>query len=254
MQMGVYSASERFVTRAPERVTHHSFSFGEFYDPANLGFGPLLAFNDDHLGRGAGYPDHPHRDLEIVTWVLEGALVHTDSLGHRSVLPAGTVQVQSAGSGIVHSEVADPGPARTRFVQAWLRPDHPGTPPARFTEIGLGVSGLGGSGLGQSGLAAVAGAGAPLPLDVAGATFWVGRLAAGSTHALPAGSRHHVFAATGAVLLEGGGLEGGRLEGGRPEGARLAAGDAARLSDVGGLRVSVESDAELLVWTLPREH
>lgn len=229
MQMGVYAASERFVTRAPERVTHHSFSFGEFYDPANLGLGPLVAFNDDQLSRGAGYPDHPHHDLEIVTWVLEGALVHTDSLGHRSVLPAGTVQVQSAGSGIVHSELADPGLERTRFVQAWLRPDHPGTPPARFAA----------SGMAGTSLTPVAGAGAELPVDVVGATFWVGRLAAGTTHALPAGFRHHVFAATGEARLDG---------------VRLRAGDAARLTEAGGVSLHVEADTELLLWTLPRDH
>jgi quercetin 2,3-dioxygenase len=181
--MGVvlYGGSHRFRTTEPDRTTRHSFSFGPHYDPANLGFGPLVAHNDDLVSPAGGYPDHPHRDLEIVTWVIDGALLHTDSLGHRSVLGPGTLQVQSAGSGIRHAEIADPGSGPTRFVQAWLRPDEPGLPPKRRLASDPGLAG--------AGLVPVVGGpsadGAALPLGVAGA----GLLAGGQPPARRSGSR-----------------------------------------------------------------
>ena len=134
MAVALYAGSQRSSSTADGRVTRHSFSFGPHYDPANLGFGPLVCHNDDVLDPSgvevAGYPDHPHSELEIVTWVLEGALVHTDSTGARHVVEAGHAQVLSAGTGIRHSEVADAGlggrepgldePAATRRT-SWAR-------------------------------------------------------------------------------------------------------------------------------------
>lgn len=235
--MGVllYDGSHRFRTTEPDRVTHHSFSFGPHYDPANLGFGPLVAHNDDRLAPGGGYPDHAHRDTEIVTWVLDGALVHTDSLGHRSVLGPGTVQVQSAGAGIRHTEVADAASGPTRFVQAWLRPDEPGLPPERrVAEVGPAAPGAG------AGLVPVAG-GSGLPLGVAGAVLLVGRLAAGDEVRLPEGSRQHVFVAAGAVHLP---------ELAPDDPARAAGqGDAWRVGDRPGLRLRAGTDSEVLVWS-----
>ena len=94
----------------------------QHYDPDNVGFGSLVCHDDHLLGPGVGFDEHPHRDLEIVTWVLSGALQHSDSSGHTGVVRPGEVQVLSAGSGVTHSEIAGPdGP--TRFVQAWLTPD-----------------------------------------------------------------------------------------------------------------------------------
>ena len=133
MTLEIHPARRRFRTVAGGRVTWHSFSFGAHYDPENVGFGPLVALNDERLEPGAGYADHGHRGVELVTWVVEGSLVHADSSGAREVLPAGTVQVQTAGSGIAHSEHAGPGPGPTRFVQAWLRPDDEDRPPERRT-------------------------------------------------------------------------------------------------------------------------
>ena len=180
MGIDVYAGSTRPLTRRPDRVTAHSFSFGEHHDPANLGFGPLVAHNDDRLQPGGGYPTHGHRDTEIVTWVLAGGLVHTDSLGHRSLLGPGTVQVQSAGSGITHAEVADPGSGPTRFVQAWVRPDVPGGEPARHVATPGACPGP----------SSVAG-GPGLPLGVAGATFWVGSVVGEAV--LPEAPLLHVF-------------------------------------------------------------
>ncbi len=237
--MSVYAGSERFASRLPDRVTHHSFSFGEFYDPENVSFGPLVAHDDHHLSWGAGFEEHRHADVELVTWVLHGTLVHTDSLGHASTLPAGTVQVQSAGTGITHAEHADTSAEPTRFVQSWLRPDEPGEPPARFTAAGLAGPGL----------VAVAGEGGQLPVGTRGATLWIGTLEAGSEHPLPVSPRHHLFVATGSVRLRLPSLGGGH---GEP--ALLEAGDAVRLWDAEGeegLAVAAVTAAEVLLWTLP---
>jgi len=121
----VRRAADRFVTEADGILSRHSFSFGAHYDPGNIGFGALVAHNDENLPPGTGYPDHPHRDVEIVTVVLEGALRHTDSAGRTGVLMPGEISRTSAGAGIVHSEVTEPG-VTTRFVQTWLRPDESG--------------------------------------------------------------------------------------------------------------------------------
>ena len=99
MTIDVRGASDRFVTREHGRVTAHSFSFGEHYDAENVAFGPLSSHNDDRLEPGAGYGEHAHSDVEIVTVVLEGALRHTDSEGNTSVLEPGQVSRTSAGSG-----------------------------------------------------------------------------------------------------------------------------------------------------------
>ncbi len=224
MTRAVYAASQRSSSTGEGRVTRHSFSFGPHYDPANLGFGPLVCHNDDVLEPGAGYLEHPHAELEIVTWVLEGALVHTDSTGARHVVDAGRAQVLSAGSGIRHSEVGDPASGRCRFVQAWITPTTPGSEPSYV--VGEAPS----SG---SGLAEVVG-GEGLPIGVRGARLLLARLEPGGSLELPEESRQHVFAVTGAVDLDG---------------VALSSGDAVRLTDEPGQRVRATEPSELLVWT-----
>ncbi|PKH42127.1 pirin family protein [Nocardioides alpinus] len=224
MTRALYAGSDRSSSTAEGRVTRHSFSFGPHYDPANLGFGPLVCHNDDELAQGAGYAEHPHSELEIVTWVLEGALVHTDSTGARHVVEAGRAQVLSAGSGIRHSEVADPGSGRCRFIQAWITPSAPGTQPSYV---------LGEAPPAAAGLVEVVG-GYGLPIDAAGTRLLVARLAPGESVALPEDPRQHVFAATGAASLDG---------------VPLAAGDAVRLTDEPGRVVRASEATELLVWT-----
>lgn len=240
MAATVYAGWQRFSTHEADRVTRHSFSFGQHYDPANLGFGPLVCHNDDLLQPGGGYPDHPHRDLEIVTWVLSGVLLHTDSTGHTSPIGPGTVQAMSAGSGIRHAEVADPASGPTRFVQAWVRPDSPGGSPVHDT---LAVD------LDGPGLVPVAGAGG-LPIRTTGASLQVARLAPGESVALPDAPLVHAFAATGAVDLDGGtgGGTGGGTDG-EAGGGRLSAGDALRLSDEPGRGLTAIEHTDLLVWT-----
>ena len=127
MAVEVRRGAERPVTRADGRETRYGFSFGAHYDPANTSFGLLVACNEDLLQPGAGYGPHPHRDLEIITWVLSGSLLHEDDAGGRSVLGAGAVQRMTAGRGVVHSEVAGPEPVH--LVQTWLVPDTTGLEP-----------------------------------------------------------------------------------------------------------------------------
>lgn len=117
----VIRSSERFVSQRDGITTRHAFSFGDHYDPANVSFGPLVALNDELFEPGAGYAEHEHRDIDIVTWVLEGSLLHEDSSGRRETITNGTVQRLTAGSGVRHSEVNAGGPGeRLRLVQLWF--------------------------------------------------------------------------------------------------------------------------------------
>src|SRR3954467_14780992 len=130
MAVDVRRAGERFWTRAGWLESWHSFSFGQHYDPANTHFGLLLVSNDDVVAPGTGFETHPHRDMEIVTWVLDGQLVHQDSSGHSGVIYPGLAQRMTAGRGIRHSEKNDSwrlGGEEHRnpvhFVQMWVVPD-----------------------------------------------------------------------------------------------------------------------------------
>lgn len=120
----VRRAGDRFVTRTPGVRTWHAFSFGPHYDPAHVAHGRLVAHDEHLLAPGAGFGPHPHRDLELLTWVLSGALHHEQD-GRTSRVPAGTLQRLVAGDGVVHDERA--GSAATRFLQLWLTAP-PGTP------------------------------------------------------------------------------------------------------------------------------
>ena len=122
-------AAERFHSRQGWLDSWHSFSFANHHDPAWMGFGPLRVINDDRIAAGRGFGMHPHRDMEIVTVMVEGALDHQDSIGHRSSLRAGEVQRMSAGTGIVHSEIN--GTAEScRLLQIWIEPSRRGLPPS----------------------------------------------------------------------------------------------------------------------------
>ena len=220
-------AGERFCTEAEGRTTWHSFSFGAHYDPRNVGFENLVAHNDELLPPGTGYADHPHSDIEIVTWVLSGALRHTSSVG-TGVIGSGQVQRLSAGSGVVHSEMAE-GPEETRFLQAWARPDEPGlVPDYRSSDVTIGEEWTcvaDGDGRGV------------VPISARGTSLHAADLGAGRRIALPESSRLHVFVASGRVLL------GERV---------LPPGDAARLLDEGGRRLTAEEDSHLVVWSFAR--
>lgn len=114
----------------------HSFSFGGYYDPAHMGFGALRVINDDVVAPGAGFPRHDHQDMEIVTYVLEGALEHQDSLGNKGLIRAGEVQRMRAGTGIEHSEYNASAAEPVHFLQIWITPDQHGLEPG-YEQISL---------------------------------------------------------------------------------------------------------------------
>ena len=221
MTVVVRRGLDRFVSREAGRQTRHSFSFGESYDPERVSFGPLVALNDDLLGAGAGYDDHEHSDVVLVTWVVTGSLVHTDPSG-TSVLQAGDAAITRAGSGITHSERA--GEPATRFLQAWLTPGEPGGAPRRSVLT---------PDLADGGLAVVATAD---DLGVPGATFAVGDLPAGATVTVPPASRRYLFVATGALV---------RSSLAQP----LSAGDAFEVTGDHDLTVSTGVPTQLVVWS-----
>ena len=221
MTLEVRPAADRFRTRAEGRDTFHSFSFGPFYDPHNLGFAAMVAHNDENLPPGTGYDDHRHADVEIVTWVLSGALRHTDSTGRSQVLGPGEVLRTSAGSGIVHAEVsAADGP--TRFLQTWLRPDEAGTVPS-FAATRVGAT---------PGLTEVVGPHGAVDIGTRGARLLIGAPGPG-TLVLPDAARLHVFVVDGEVMV------GERA---------LRPGDAARLTGESGRAMQVDAPGVVAVW------
>jgi redox-sensitive bicupin YhaK (pirin superfamily) len=232
----VRRAGDRFVTPGDGVVSRHSFSFGPHYDPGNVGFGLLVVANDDVAAPGGGYPTHPHRDVEIVTWVLAGALAHQDTAGHGGELVPGVVQRMSAGRGVRHSELAaGAAGAGARFVQMWLPPTTPGVDPS-YGQADV-TAALAGGGLVPvvSGLRRHADAVA-VGLGQDAAALHVGRLRAGESVTLPSAPFVHVYVTAGAVDAETAGS--------------LGEGDAVRFTDEGGRTVTATGDAELLVWEM----
>jgi quercetin 2,3-dioxygenase len=234
-------AEDRFVTTAPGRTSWHAFSFGEHYDPGRIGAGALTVCNTELVHTDHGYPDHPHRDTEIVTWVMEGSLRHTDSSGSSGIVHPGLAQRMSAGSGIVHAEMndayrLDPSrpPRPVRFVQMWLRPDLPGGCPGQ-AQRELSISDL------AEHLVPVASGRHPdaaVGLGTADATLWATRLAPGARRRLPGTGRTFLVVVRGVVDLEGVGL--------------LRTDDSVELVGHGGASLSGVADAEVLIWELGR--
>ena len=231
-------SGDRFLTVAPARAdaaegwarTRHSFSFGEHYEPDNVGFGPLVALNDETVRAGEGYPEHSHRDTEIVSWVLSGTLSHSDSAGHVGTVGPGVVQRLSAGSGVTHSEGATTD-APVHFVQTWVRPDEAGTPP----EYALGAVDEDALAAGWVPVASGSEAGSAVALLSRGTTLWVTRLAAGEERRLLEAPSAYVLLALGAVDVATVGP--------------LAQGDALQLAVPAPFRLVAREASELLAWT-----
>jgi redox-sensitive bicupin YhaK (pirin superfamily) len=236
----VRRGGDRFVTDVEGRVTRHSFSFDRHYDPDNVAMGFLVCHNDDLVLPGHGYPEHPHRDLEIVTWVLEGSLAHEDTVGHRGEVVPGLVQRLSAGSGVRHAEL-NAGKEPVHFVQMWVLPEEPGLPPSYEQRDVGAATGAGAWVTLASGMARHTDITA-VRLGNSRAALHVVRLLPGASVHLPEGELMHLFVARGRVELE-------RL-------GQLDTGDAARLHGTGGQRVTGVSPpsagvaAEVLLWEM----
>ena len=229
----VRRAADRFLTVSDGLEIRHGFSAGRHYDSANTSYGPLLGHDEITLRPGAGFPPHSHRDVEIVTWVLSGTLVHEDSAGHRGRLVPGAVQRLRAGDGVVHSERSDAPAERTHVVQMSVHAQESASP--AYASCALDDAELAaGLVIVASGIPARAGAVSLLARETA---LHVGRLSSGVSRELPEAPRVHVYVVRGTVVLAGVGP--------------LSAGDAVRLTNGGGATVTAVGAAELLVWELP---
>ncbi|AYG83117.1 Putative quercetin 2,3-dioxygenase [Streptomyces hundungensis] len=193
----------------------HAFSFGRFYDPDNLRFGPVLACNEERLAPGAGFDEHPHSHTEILTWVIEGELTHRDSAGHATVVRPGDVQCLSSAGGVRHEE-RNEGQLPLVFLQMWLAPKKPGGTPAYDIVRGIADS-------------------TPYAVLAAGALLHVRRLAPGERTAVPDAPGAYVHVVRGRVGLAE---------------ERLGPGDSARITGASGLEVTASDSAELLLWEL----
>lgn len=218
--------------------TYHTFSFGDYHDPAWMGFGPLRVINEDIVAPGAGFPMHPHRDMEIVTYILSGTLEHQDSLGSRGVISPGEIQGMSAGRGIRHSEFNPSRDTPVHLLQIWIEPREKGLPP-RYDQRRIAGDGAP-SPSAPDGLRLIAspdGRHGSMPIHQ-DATIHAAVMKQGShaTHALAPGRRAWVQVARGSITLNN---------------ITMSAGDGAGAADEPALAIEAASDAEALVFDLP---
>jgi quercetin 2,3-dioxygenase len=245
-QIDIRRADDRFKTNIAWLDSKHSFSFSRHWDPGNTHHGLLLVNNDDIVLPGAGFETHPHRDMEIVTWVLQGSLVHQDSTGHSGVIYPGLAQRMSAGTGILHSEKNDSwrlagGPEHTdpvHFVQMWVVPDEGGITPG-YEQLEIEDELLrGGLVPVASGMDKHDGA-AAIRIKNRYAALYAARLGVDQSVELPEAPFLHLFVPRGTVDLEGAGT--------------LTAGDAVRFTATGGQKVTALEPSEILVWEMHAE-
>jgi redox-sensitive bicupin YhaK (pirin superfamily) len=228
----IRGADERGHARHGWLESYHTFSFADYHDPRFMGFRRLRVINEDRVQPGQGFGTHPHRDMEIVTYVLEGALEHRDSLGNGSVIRPGEVQRMSAGTGVTHSEFNHSKDQLVHFLQIWILPERGGLPPSyeqhafseseRKDRLRLVVSRDAREGS------------LTIHQDV---DLLATLLSAGSEvrHALRPGRHAWVQVARGDVLLNG---------------HRLDAGDGAAVSDESSVRLEAQETAEALLFDL----
>lgn len=209
--------------------TRHHFSFANYYDPKRMRWGHLRVWNDDIIAPHTGFPAHPHRDMEIITYVRSGAITHQDSLGNRGRTEAGDVQVMSAGSGIIHSEMNEENEA-TQLFQIWIMPDEKGLPPSWGTKPFPKEQ--------RSGSFITLASGLPGDTDAlpirANARLVAATLKAGQSteyHIAP-GRKVYLVPASGEIEING---------------VVAAAGDGVAISDESLLKVSAQQDSEIVL-------
>jgi redox-sensitive bicupin YhaK (pirin superfamily) len=212
--------------------SHHTFSFGDYYDPQHMGFGPLRVINEDRVQPGRGFGAHSHRDMEILSWVLGGALEHKDSMGTGAVIRPGEIQRMTAGTGVTHSEYNASRSENVHFLQIWIMPDKPGHAPGyeqhAFTPEDL-----------ANRWALVAsndptGNAVKVHQD---ANLYITRLSTGHelTHVTQKNRKLWVQVARGEITLDD---------------TTLGSGDGAAISDVDHVTVRADQDAEVLLFDM----
>ncbi len=213
--------------------SHHSFSFGSYHDPKHMGFGPLLVINEDRVTPGQGFGTHGHRDMEIISYVLDGALEHKDSMGTGSVLHYGDVQRMSAGSGVRHSEFNHSQTDGLHFLQIWIQPNVTGIAPSyeekHFSpETKQGKLRLVASSDGRQGSV----------LIHQNASIYASIMKEGDAleHALDEGRTAYVHLIRGSLVVNG---------------TPLKAGDALKLTQEAKVTLAQAEDAEFLLFDLP---
>jgi redox-sensitive bicupin YhaK (pirin superfamily) len=232
MKLSIRRAGERGRADHGWLLSYHTFSFADYYDPAHMGFRALRVINEDRVQPGQGFGTHSHRDMEIISYVLEGALQHKDSMGGSSIIKPGEVQRMSAGTGVTHSELNASPSELVHFLQIWILPERPGGKPGyeqkAFSEDERrGKLRLVASPDGREGSVTVR-------QDIA---LYAALPRAGEPlrHALAAGRHAWVHVARGQIELGG---------------EQLEAGDAAAISDARGLELTGGDGSEILLFDL----
>jgi len=228
--MQIRKANERGHANHGWLDTYHTFSFANYYDPQWIGFRSLRVVNDDIVMPGMGFGTHPHRDMEIITYILSGALQHKDSMGNGRVIRPSEVQYMSAGTGVQHSEFNPSKDEAVHLLQIWIQPDQKGVKP-RYAEKSLknatpDALNLVTSKTGRDGSIAIH----------QDADLWLARLGAGNrvTHKLSPGRHAWLHLAEGEILLNG---------------KKLEAGDAAAITDE-NLELTGEKASQVLLFDL----
>lgn len=212
--------------------TYHTFSFAGYYDPDHMGFRSLRVINEDQVAPGTGFGLHPHRDMEILTYVLSGALEHKDSLGHGAVIRPGEVQYMAAGTGIRHSEFNPSSSEPVHLMQIWIEPHSAGLPPRYDQRHFPALADTGRLVL----LASPDGRAGSITINQ-DAYLWAGALAAGQEVTQPLSPQRHAWVQVlrGAVEVQG---------------QTLRAGDGAALTEEAALTLRATENAEVLVFDL----
>ena len=228
----VRKSAERGSTKIDWLDSKHTFSFGEYYDPAHESFGALRVINEDWIAGGAGFPPHPHRDMEIVTYLLEGALQHKDSSGGGGVIRPGEIQRMSAGAGVVHAEFNASRDRRCHLLQIWIMPSQRGIAPG-YEQKAISPETV------TNHFARIAG---PEPQEnevrlVQDAEIWAAKLDVDveAIHLIGPGRRAWIHVAKGEISLGE---------------HRLHAGDAAAVTDQDQVALRSRTEAEVLLFDL----